>query len=66
MKASELKEMLLLEEKEKKEKLITKKVGACPFDIILHYTENDSRTFFEIQLKNMAEGALAEETVDIN
>ena len=63
VKASELKEMLLLEEKEKKEKLITKKVGACPFDIILHYTENDSRTFFEIQLKNMAEGALAEETV---
>lgn len=38
-------------------------LGACPFDVILKCSPKDNRTFFERQLKNMAEGSLDEEVV---
>lgn len=62
-KAFELKEMLMSEITVKKEKLFAEKIGACPFDIIMKRTEEDDSTYFEMQLRNMAEGTLDEETV---
>ncbi|MCH5264761.1 MAG: hypothetical protein J1F02_02600 [Lachnospiraceae bacterium] len=38
-------------------------VGAMPFDVILGCSDDDSRCFFERQLKKMAEGSLDEEIV---
>lgn len=40
-----------------------KMLGACPFDIIMHCSSEDNRSFFERQLNNMAEGSLDEEVI---
>lgn len=62
-KASELKETLMsgieVHETSKQQNML----GACPFDVILKCSSEDNRSFFERQLKNMAEGSLDEEVI---
>lgn len=62
-KAYELKETLMsdieMHEIPRKQNVI----GACPFDVILKCSSEDSRSLFERQLKNMAEGSLDEEVI---
>lgn len=40
-----------------------KMTGVCPFDVILSCSGKDKRSYFEIQLKEMAEGSLDEELI---
>ena len=63
MNAMEIKTMLMSEMEELGDyhnQIIT---GVCPFDVILSCSESDNRSFFEKQLKEMAEGSLDEELI---
>lgn len=62
-KASELKATLMAGMEIQETENIQKKLGACPFDVIMHCSSEDNMSFFEKQLRNMAEGSLDEEVI---
>lgn len=62
-KASELKETLIPDIETHETSRQQNMMAACPFDVILKCSSEDDRSFFERQLKNMAEGSLDEEAI---
>lgn len=62
-KAFDIKEILMSELDVQENQNQQDVIGVCPFDVILSCSETDKRSFFEKQLKEMAEGSLDEELI---